>query len=384
MNRIRCGWCASITAITLLLLGLALAPPARAQGDPRLAGYPGETPIASGCFEQWIGYYNAKMNAFDGTAAFNGRKPWFISPQYGVLHGKKLTSNGAPDEFHLPPFSNVRNRWIWWNWGPANVEIFRYPNPFAGIMDVQAFVTDCVAKATPPSVPATAPTVTGGTAPPVTGGTTPVSPPTTPIGTGGPDIPDGTTAFTIIAAKRVVKEGDLVTVPIYIVNTPDMANINFEIAYDGAVAKTEGDVAKGAFPSGFLFAANPGAVGNVLVGLLGKGGVSAPGGPVAQIPFRAVGKAGQETPLTITVTKVDGTGGSALTIARINGLIKIVDANGRLPGGCFGNLDLTTADAECALRMSVELRPVDLIMDMDKDGQVTSRDATIILQRVKV
>jgi len=32
--------------------------------------------------------------------------------------------------------------------------------------------------------------------------------------------------------------------------------------------------------------------------------------------------------------------------------------------------------------MSVQLRPVQLTLDIDNDGAVTSRDATIILQRV--
>ncbi|MGB8647364.1 MAG: cohesin domain-containing protein [Anaerolineae bacterium] len=49
-------------------------------------------------------------------------------------------------------------------------------------------------------------------------------------------------------------------------------------------------------------------------------------------------------------------------------------------GDCDGDLKLTELDALCALEMSVELRPVQLIMDMDGDGRVTSRDAVIILQ----
>jgi hypothetical protein len=38
-------------------------------------------------------------------------------------------------------------------------------------------------------------------------------------------------------------------------------------------------------------------------------------------------------------------------------------------------------DAMCALQMSVQLIPVRLVMDMDKSGDVTSRDAAIIAQK---
>lgn len=50
-------------------------------------------------------------------------------------------------------------------------------------------------------------------------------------------------------------------------------------------------------------------------------------------------------------------------------------------GDCDGDLHLTEVDALCALEMSVQLRPVQLIMDMDNSGDVTSRDAVLILQR---
>ncbi len=43
---------------------------------------------------------------------------------------------------------------------------------------------------------------------------------------------------------------------------------------------------------------------------------------------------------------------------------------------------LTALDAMNALKMSVGILPVDLVADMDRDGRVTSRDATIILRHV--
>lgn len=50
-------------------------------------------------------------------------------------------------------------------------------------------------------------------------------------------------------------------------------------------------------------------------------------------------------------------------------------------GDCDGDLQLTEVDALCALEMSVQLRPVELIIDMDNSGDVTSRDAVVILQK---
>ena len=52
-----------------------------------------------------------------------------------------------------------------------------------------------------------------------------------------------------------------------------------------------------------------------------------------------------------------------------------------LKGDCDGDGSLTEADALCALEMSVQTRPVDLMMDIDQSGSVDSRDAVIILQR---
>jgi hypothetical protein len=52
------------------------------------------------------------------------------------------------------------------------------------------------------------------------------------------------------------------------------------------------------------------------------------------------------------------------------------------PGDCAGDGgSLTMFDAMCALQMSVQLIPVRLVMDMDKSGDVTSRDAAIIAQK---
>jgi len=60
----------------------------------------------------------------------------------------------------------------------------------------------------------------------------------------------------------------------------------------------------------------------------------------------------------------------------------IVGAGGSLPGDSNGNGILDAADAMEALKMSVRLIPVKPAADIDQDGQVTSTDARLILQKV--
>lgn len=50
-------------------------------------------------------------------------------------------------------------------------------------------------------------------------------------------------------------------------------------------------------------------------------------------------------------------------------------------GDCDGDGRMTALDARCALEMSVQLTPVQIALDMDESKDVTSRDATLILQR---
>ena len=76
-----------------------------------------------------------------------------------------------------------------------------------------------------------------------------------------------------------------------------------------------------------------------------------------------------------------------LAIDRIHGFIRIAnpEEDDILPGDCEpppGRLD--EMDAACALQISVRLRPVLQWMDIDGSGDVTSRDATIILQQANV
>jgi hypothetical protein len=92
--------------------------------------------------------------------------------------------------------------------------------------------------------------------------------------------------------------------------------------------------------------------------------------------------------LTLAVTTVNQPSGGVPRIGLRHGSLTIAKP-GTGPedikpgdGGCTpADGLLTVDDALCALEMSVKLKPVNLNMDMDGSGDVTSRDATIILQR---
>jgi len=178
-------------------------------------------------------------------------------------------------------------------------------------------------------------------------------------------------------------------VPVYLLLTDDVANLNFEITYDTGVVAVVGAPVPQQNSEGILagnldrdraFRANPGDPGIIRVGFAGTEGINR-SGTVAWILFRAVGQPGDRTQLTVSVTAINQPDGTEPAIDRIHGAVIITDENGLVPGDCNGDGDLDAFDAVCALEISVGLRPVQLNLDLDASGDVTSRDATLILQR---
>ena len=198
---------------------------------------------------------------------------------------------------------------------------------------------------------------------------------------GSPE-PAPVNCMTLQAGQRNVVAGQEVWVPIWMINGANVANINYEIAYNtNVVSVAQSGVTKGSFLAAGLMQANAQQAGVIRVGNAQTTGESGTGS-ISWVKFRAVGRPGDQTNLTVTVTTINEPGGAVLPIARIDGLIKILDSSGLLPGDCTGKGYLDSSDAICALQMSVGLRPVNLVMDMDKSGDVTSRDATLIQQKV--
>lgn len=201
--------------------------------------------------------------------------------------------------------------------------------------------------------------------------------PTPPFGSPEPTLAD---RMTLQAGQRRVLEGGLVYVPVWLVHGRDVANINFTVDYDGDVAMPEGELIRGSLLDRALFEFNPAETDLIRIGFAQTTGIYGTG-TVTYIPFRAVGRAGDWTELHLEVTTINDPGGTVLAIDRIDGAVYIVGPGGLVPGDCNNDGALTQYDAACALQISVRLRPVIPSLDMDGSGEVTSRDATIILQR---
>ncbi len=214
---------------------------------------------------------------------------------------------------------------------------------------------------------------------PPTGGVPGTPLPLPPFGNPEPD--PTAQRMTLQAAQRRVVANDLVLIPVWLINGDNVANINFDLAYTASVARPEGTIQKGNLLDNALFSVNPNVSGIIRAGFAQTSGVNGTG-TVMYVPFRAVGKTGDRTRLDLTVTTINNPSGAVLTIDRIPGEIVIVGAGDIVLGDCNGDGRLSAVDAECALDMSVGLRTPNLVMDLDKSGAVTSRDAVLILQGI--
>lgn len=236
---------------------------------------------------------------------------------------------------------------------------------------------------------------------------------TLPVDTVIPQPNPNVSGMTLQAGTRYVVAGDSVLVPFWLVKAENLANLNFQIVYDPKVLQPSGNIVKGNLLDNALFKANANQTGAVLVGMAQTSPLNGTG-TVLNLPFHAVGKPGDSSPLLLTVTTINDPNGAELEIDRISGRITVVNEDGTLPpvggntgggssggggagggsgsggsgpvgiqkGDCDGSGGLPNElDALCALEMSVGIRAPRLFVDTDGSGVVTSRDASIILQR---
>jgi hypothetical protein len=200
---------------------------------------------------------------------------------------------------------------------------------------------------------------------------------------GAPE-PSRTTCMTVQAVQRQVSPGQSFAIPIWMIRAAGVASINYEVEYDPRVLAVEATrgVTPGTFFRSALQAANTAPAGRIRVGRSRATGESGTGS-LAYLRFRAVGVAGQSSSVRLKVTTIDNARGAHLPIDVIDGRVEIVAPQSRPPGGCPPNDGVATAaDAICALQMSVGLRDLDQVMDIDHDASVTSHDATVILRAV--
>jgi hypothetical protein len=140
-----------------------------------------------------------------------------------------------------------------------------------------------------------------------------------------------------------------------------------------------GFVIKGTLAEEMLFESDAREVGIIRIGLAGSRGVSGKG-TVANLRFRAVGDIGSRSPLRLEIAGAAVAGGLRPPVAIRHGEIRIVTAADRVRGDANGNGTVDTGDAALALKMAVKQIPADLVCDMDRDWQVTSVDARILMR----
>ena len=188
--------------------------------------------------------------------------------------------------------------------------------------------------------------------------------------------------MTLAMNDYKVKQGQEVFAPVFLQNPTNVNNMDWVVNYDSKIAQlVEPSVLEGNIPM-LAFRANPAQLNRILLGFAEHKPINT-GGQLARLRFKAIGAPGTRTPLTLEVKTISDPQLRHLPIKLIHGSIEIVkDDLARLKGSCCGQPKLVIEDAICALEMSVELRPVDLIMDMDNNGLVNSDDAAIIARQV--
>ncbi len=309
------------------------------------------------------GEYEAVEKGFDnarGTAKVRGKKiyiDWVSTTAKGEKQKKGLTV------IDIDPSNKAGGGYWIGDGGEGGVRI--WTSTPAKPIDTAS--TTPVAT-TPTPVPPTS------TTPPTTTPSTPGSPPPT-------SEPANVKGFTIQAGQREGKPGEIVTVPVYLLNPDGLANLNVTVTYSPAVAVAEGKIARGNVLGNALFETNAGESGQARVGLAGTKPVS-DSGILAHIPFRITGHPGDRAELLVAVSTANRVDGTTLSAETITGAILVLDEAGGVPGDSDGDKTLTAGDALAALKMSVKLLPEKKSSDADGDGKVTSNDARVILQKV--
>lgn len=348
------------TSLTFGVCGPSVGSPG---GGGATSSFDWNSAAVQNCFERWIKEAESRLNAYDGDSYFNANKPWRFN-QYGLLEGNLIRSAYAPDNF--PQYNNNKYWWMWDFYTAESISEWSKESwRNAGVPALRPYVRQCMGESgASDSVPALG-TGFGNSLPiPLFGSTEPAL----------------VNQMTLQAGQRRVEEGGLVYVPVWLINGSNVANMNFNLSYDSTVAVPEGEFIPGSLLGSALFEGNSGEFELIRVGFAQTTGLYGTGS-ITYIPFRAVGRAGDLTGLCLEVTTINTPDGTQLRIDRIQGAIQIVGPDGLVPGDCNNDGALNQYDAFCALQMSVNLRSERLVLDMDNSGDVTSRDATIILQQ---
>ncbi len=327
-------------------------------------------PAVQKCIQQWLDIAVALRNQNQPELG-----PWSIS-RYGHWLNRQVVSFQAPDEWETK-YHSSKYCFVAMNYGREH-EIDVYGGRLPALAD---YIAECVGQAT------------GGAGIDSDGDGTPDDRDPDDDNDGIPDnedaTPTGTSTTppsnaqerTLLAPKRTVREGQRVLVPVWLLKPDGVANIDFQVTYNPAIVEPDGSILKGSLLGGARLEGNNRNPGKIKIAFAQATSLNSDG-IVANLPFRVVGSAGQKTPLTLSVSDIDDLNGNVLPIRLVHGEIVIQRSGQGVRGDCDGDNELTVADALCALKMAVDLMPLDMNMDIDGDGKVTSGDAREVLQRI--
>ncbi len=181
----------------------------------------------------------------------------------------------------------------------------------------------------------------------------------------------------LVIGSRSKPQGSTVRIPVSLCGADRLGDLNVTITYDPSVLRATGFL-RGAFLGNALFDANLVPQGTIRLGMADNEGLTG-NGYLTYLEFDVVGAPGSKTVLRGQVTTAHrADNDQAVQVSVVDGLFTVTAEATK--GDANGDKLVNSLDALIALRMSIGKIPVDLVLDVNADGQVTAEDARWILQ----
>ena len=196
------------------------------------------------------------------------------------------------------------------------------------------------------------------------------------VGGSGASVPSS--VQTITFESRTTPMGSTVQIPITLKGVPgNIGNMDLTLQYDPAVLAAK-EVINGPLTQNTIFDSNI-VAGNIKVSLASNQGFGGDG-VIAYVKFNVIGAAGSSSPLKISKVSANNADDlQSVTISAKDGAFKVISA-AEGSGDADGDGTYSAMDALAALQMAVGKMDKQSFMDMNKDGEITSLDARMILQ----
>lgn len=198
-------------------------------------------------------------------------------------------------------------------------------------------------------------------------------------GGAGASVPSSPSSVaTITFESRTTPMGSTVQIPITLQGVAgNIGNMDLTLQYDPAVLEAK-EVMNGPLTQSAIFDSNI-VAGDIKVSLASNQGFGGDG-VIAYVKFNVIGAVGSSSPLKISRVSANNADDlQSVTISAKDGLFKVISAT-EGSGDADGDGTYSAMDALAALQMSVGKMDKQSFMDMNKDGEITSLDARMILQ----